>query len=302
MRTGCPEGSRYLSGSWPTAHFIAALHSSLEKAGFVEGRNLYIEFRFAEGHYDRLPDLLSDLLHQSVALILATTSAAALVAAAATKTIPIVFISAGDPVKLGLVASYNRPGGNLTGVCLLSHPLAEKLFELVNEVVPRASLIGVLVNPQNPKSDSDTLAIQQTARVLGKRIELLHASSRIDLDIAFTTLARDRADALLVTNDPVFISQRDRVVSLTAQHAIPAIYTQREFADSGGLISYGTSITNAFQKLGVYAGLILKGAKPADLPVLQPTKFELVINLKTAKALGLEVSPSMIDRADEVIE
>jgi putative tryptophan/tyrosine transport system substrate-binding protein len=282
------------------APFVTALREGLSENGFVEGQNVAIEYRWAEDRYDRLPALAADLVGRKVDLIVAMGgSPPALAAKTATSTIPIVF-AVGDPVGLGLVASLARPGGNLTGVASLD--LSPKRIEMLSELVPRARVIALLVNPNNPITESIIQSAQDAARTKGVQLLVLKASTESEIDTAFATLAQTHADALVPSSDGLFNSRLYQLVALTSRHAVPAIYDWREFPAAGGLISYGPGRTGIRREVGVYAGKILKGAKPADLPVQQPTRFELVINLKTANALGLSVPPSILARADEVIE
>jgi len=293
----------YLSSSaaGPTAPWIAAFHQGLGETGYVEGQNLTIEYRWAEGHYERLPALAADLVGRGVDVIVTSGTPPAQAAKTATSTIPIVF-SVGDPVGLGLIASLSRPGGNLTGVSNLAVELNPKRLELVSELVPQAKVIALLVNQNNPNTGRNIEDMQSAARLKALQLPILKAGTESEIDAAFATLIELHAGALVVATDPFLNSRRDQLVALASRHAVPAIYYWREFPAAGGLISYGPSNTAAYRQVGIYAGKILKGTKPADLPVQQPTTFELVVNLTTAKALGVTVPPSILSRADEVIE
>jgi putative ABC transport system substrate-binding protein len=282
---------------------MAAFRHGLNETGYVEGRNVAIEFRWGGGQYDRLPALVEDLVRRQVAIIVTSGGEpAALAAKAATAKIPIVFNVGEDPVRFGLVASLNRPGGNITGVTSLLGMLGTKQLGLLRELVPKAATIGMLINPNDPWAESQTSNTQAAAREVGQQLVVFSASSESDIDAVFAALVQERAGALLIANSPFFVTQADHLISLAARHALPTIYFRRELADAGGLISYGSSTAELYGQMGIYAGKILNGAKPADLPVMQPTQFELVINMKTAKALGLDVPPTLLARADEVIE
>jgi putative tryptophan/tyrosine transport system substrate-binding protein len=286
----------------PTAPFMAAFHQGLSEIGYVEGQNLTIEYRGAEGRYDRLPALAADLIGSRVDLIVTLGGgSSALAAKNATSTIPIVSV-VGDPVAAGLVSSLARPGGNLTGVSIMATELVSKRLELISELVPKTGVIALLVNPNNPGTESMIRDVQEAARGKGVQLHILKAGTESVIGTAFATLVQLHAGALLVGNDPFFFSRREALVALASRHAVPAIYEWREFPELGGLISYGPSLTGVYRQLGIYVGKILNGAKPADLPVEQPTRFELVVNLKTAKALGLTIPRSILARADEVIE
>jgi putative ABC transport system substrate-binding protein len=285
-----------------SAYLVSAFHQGLGETGYVEGRDVVIEYRSADGQYDRLPALAADLVRRQVSVIAATGTPTGLPAKAATATIPIVFVTGSDPVEQGLVASLNRPGGNLTGTTTLAVELGQKRLELLHELVPSATLIAVLVNPTGPNLAAVSRDLQAAARTLGLPIHILHASTAHDLEAAFATMVELHTGALVIGTDTFFNSQSARLAALALRHAVPAIYQYREFAAAGGLISYAGSITDAYRVAGVYTGRILKGEKPSDLPVQQSTKAELFINLKTARALGLEVPASVLARADEVIE
>jgi putative tryptophan/tyrosine transport system substrate-binding protein len=285
------------------ARFVAAFRQGLKERGYVEGRNVAIEYRWAEGQYDRFSELAVDLVRVGVSVIAAITPAAAIAAHSTTKTIPIVFNVASNPIELGLVASFNRPGGNATGVNFLINELVAKQFAFLHEVVPKASVIGFLVNPIDRNvAEPTTKDVQVAADALRHKLVVVRASSEREFDAAFAGLIEQHAEGLVIGPDALYNSQRNRLVALAAQHRLPTAYSLREFPAAGGLMSYGTSLTDAFRLVGVYIGRILKGEKPADLPVVQPTKYELVINLATARALGLSVPPTLLALADEVIE
>jgi putative tryptophan/tyrosine transport system substrate-binding protein len=287
----------------PYTENVSAIRRGLNEAGFVEGRNVAIEFRWAEGQLDRLPALAADLVKRQVTVIITVGGAAPLAAAKnATSTIPIVFHMGADPVRLGFVKSFNRPGGNVTGISLLQVAMAAKRLEVLRELVPAAKIIGLLANPANPNVETVVPDLHDTAGALGLHLVVGYASSQSDVDVAFESFARGRVQALLVDSDAVFFSRLQQITALAARYSVPAMYVSRLYVEGGGLMSYGASITDAYREVGIYAGKILKGAHPADLPVTQPTKFELVINLQTAKLLGLEVPPTLLARADEVIE
>jgi putative tryptophan/tyrosine transport system substrate-binding protein len=287
----------------PFAFQTDAFRNGLSDMGFIEGRNISIEYRWARGQHERLSALAADLVRRQVAVI--ATGGGAVVAQAAkaaTPTIPVVFVSGGDPVKLGLVASFNRPGANVTGVTPFFSALGAKRLELLHELVPSATVVGVLFNPDSLEAEAASRDAQTAAPSLGLQLILLTARAEADFQVALGALAQQRGSALLVNTDTFFTSQRDHLLALTARYAIPAIYDAREFVAAGGLMSYATSLTDAYRQLGAYVGRILKGDKPADLPVMQPTKFEMVVNLKAAKALGLTVPDKLLVAADEVIE
>ena len=291
-----------LTGSGQDDRWLGALRQGLKELGYIEGRNVAIKHRSADGHFDRLPALAAELAADPAALIIAIAPSAALAAKAATASIPIVFMTGADPVELGLVSSLNRPNGNVTGINFLVKTLAAKRLELLRELVPGATLIGFFSNPTNPASEAEIRDVQDASRALGLQLQIMHASSESDIETAFASFAQQRIAAVLVAGDSFFLSRRDQLIAAAARQAIPTSYQLREFVAAGGLISYGTDLIDAYRLTGIYAGRILKGAKPADLPVQQSVKFELAINSKTAKALGLTVPPSLLAIADEVIE
>jgi putative tryptophan/tyrosine transport system substrate-binding protein len=304
QRSGMPVIG-FLNSTSPSAWkpYVDAFRVGLSESGYVEGRSVAIEYRWAEGRYKNLPILAAELVRRRVALIVATGgSAAPLAASVATKTIPIVFTTGVDPVEAGLVASLNRPGGNATGVHLFVSQMEGKRLGLLRELVPTATLIAVLLNPNNPPAATQLKNVQEAARALDQQIHILHADSEAELETAFGTARQVRAGALLVAADAFFNSRRTYIIALAARHGIPAIYEQREFAVAGGLMSYGTNLSDGYRQVGIYAARILKGEKPADLPVMQSIKFEFVINLTSAKALGIAVPPMLSARADEVIQ
>jgi putative ABC transport system substrate-binding protein len=277
--------------------------AGLREAGFIEGQNAALQFQWADGQYDRLPAQATDLVRRQVALIVAVGAVPAIRAAkAATSTIPIVFVTGDDPVRLGLVASLNRPGANITGISPLNQQLEAKRLAILHELVPRTAAIAMLVNPNNPRTDTQLKEIEAAASALGRQYHLLKASTADAIDVAFATLAQRNEGALLIIGDPFFSSRRNQLVALAARHKIPTLYHDLAFAEPGGLIIYGSSIPDSYRHAGNYTGRILRGEKPADLPVMQATKIDFVINLKTAKALGLEIPPTLLALADEVIE
>jgi putative ABC transport system substrate-binding protein len=289
--------------SQDAAHLVRTFHRGLSENGFVDGQNLTIDFRWAEGQYDRLPALAAELVRRSVKVIAATGGEPApLAAKAATATIPIVFAVGGDPVQSGLVASYGQPGGNITGVSILTRTMEAKRIGLLREVAPGATTIGFLMNPIFPAAETQLGDIQEAVRIHSIQLEILRASTDQAIDAAFETIARQRIPALVIGADPFFDTRRTKLAILAAKRAVPTMFHLREYVEAGGLISYGIDLPDVYRQVGDYVGRILKGAKPADLPVLQPTKFELVINLQTAKALGVDISPNLHSLADEVIE
>jgi len=294
----------FLNGGSPEGYapMVEAVRQGLKEAGYVEGQNFAIEFGWAEGKYERLKALASDMIRRQVDVIAATSTPAALATKALTSTIPIVFTTGADPVELGLVASLNRPGGNVTGVSFLVNELTSKQFEMLHKLLPKASLFGFLVNPDVAFAKSQIKDAEGAARSLGHRLLVLTAKTEREIDAAFNTLVQRKADGLVTISEPFLNSRRDQLVELAARHSLPTLYPVRDYVAAGGLVSYGTSIVGAYREVGVYTGRILKGAKPAELPVVQASKFELVINAQTARTLGVTVPPSLIARADEVIE
>jgi putative ABC transport system substrate-binding protein len=290
------------SSAQRTAQLLAAFRQGLNEIGYAEGRTVTIEYGWADGQSDRLPALAAELLRRKVAVFATGGPAAALAAKAASTTIPLVFVSSSDPVQLGLVASFNRPGGNATGVSFIASELVAKQSELLHQLVPNAAVIGVLVNPTSANAEVQLKDVPAAARTLGLEIVVQNASSERDFDAAFAALVQQRAGALVVGSDPLFYTRRQQLAAMATRHALPAIYADREYAEADGLMSYGTSIAAAFRQAGVYTGRILRGEKPAELPVVQATKFDLTINLITAKALGITVPPGLLVAADEVIE
>ena len=297
----------YFSGRSPVTDvpMLSAFRQGLSDAGYVEGRNVAIEFRWAEGRYDRLPDLVQDLVRRKVAVIVTSGGEpTAQAAKAATSTIPIVFNTGGDPIEAGLVASFTRPGGNLTGVSSILSTLMPKQFGLLSELAPKAVVIGALVSPEalGAMTEAHIGELMSAGRAVNRQAIILKASTDVDIDVAFESFIERRVQALLFTSGPLFLTRMDRLVAFAARHGLPAMYFRRELVDAGGLVSYGSSTAEGYRQMGIYTGRILKGEKPSDLPVVQPTKYELVINMKTAKALGLSVPDPLLARADEVIE
>jgi putative ABC transport system substrate-binding protein len=295
----------FLSSRSPgeSAGVVAAFRDGLREMGFVEGRNLAIAFRWAEGHYDRLPGLATELVGLPVTVLFSAGGPpSAFAAKAATSKIPIVFSAVSDPVEIGLVPSLNQPGGNITGMALFNATLGEKRIELTKELIPTASTIGYLLNPSDQMSEFESKGALAAARALGIELRILNAASENELYTVFTALAKLPAGALVVSGEPFFASQRERIVGLCSRYGVPAVYAWREYVVAGGLMSYGTDLPNSYRQAAIYAGRVLKGEKPANLPLMQPTKFQLNVNLKTARALGLTVPPMLLARADEVIE
>ena len=284
------------------ASVVAAFRQGLDETGYAEGKNVAVEYRWAEGHYDRLPALAAELVGRQVKAIATVGNSPTVAAKGSTSTIPIVFGIGGDPIELGLATSLARPGGNLTGITIINEELTPKRFELISELVPQARVIGLLVNADNPGSERIIRDAREAARIRGLDLKILKAGTESEIDAVFASFVEPHPAALVVGSDQFFFSRREQLVALAARHAVPAIYQWREFPAAGGLISYGGNLNEAWRQAGAYVGRILAGAKPADLPVQQPTKFELVVNLNTAKALGLTVPPSILARADEVIE
>ena len=293
----------FLNGGSPDANRVAAFRQGLNETGYIEGRNLAIEYHWAEGQYDRLPALAADLVRRQVNVIAATSTPAVITAKAATTTIPIVFVTSSDPVQLGLAASLSRPSGNLTGATTLAIEVTPKRLEILHELLPTAKLFALLVNPTNPYADILSRNVQAAARTLGLQLHILHASTEHDFDTVFATLVQLRASGLVIGGIEIFFeSRRGQLAALALRHSIPTIYQSREFAVAGGLMGYGGNTMDSYRLVGLYTGRILKGEKPADLPVQQVTKVDLIINLKTAKVLGLDIPPTLLARADEVIE
>jgi putative ABC transport system substrate-binding protein len=293
LHSGSPE---------PNVNLVAAFRKGLGEVSYVEGQNVVIDYRFADGQYDRIPALASEMVRRPVSLILAGGPPAALAAKVATTTIPIVFIVGFDPVGAGLVVSFNRPGGNATGMVLVSGQLGQKRLELVRDLVPNAATVAMLANPLSPDAPPEIREVQAAAQANGLQLRMLNASTPAEIEAAFASLPEQRPDALLIGGDPFYMARREDIVRLVAHARLPAIYPFREFTETGGLISYGTNIASSYRQAGIYAGRILGGVKPGDLPVMQPTTFELVINLKAAKALGFDIPPTLHARSDEVIE
>jgi putative tryptophan/tyrosine transport system substrate-binding protein len=293
----------FVSGTWPDAERLRALRQGLKDTGYIEGENLIIAYGWAEGHFERLPEMIAELIRRRIAVIVPVGTPPTLAAAAATKTIPITFVIGEDPVRLGIVASLSRPGGNATGINLVSVELAAKRLELLRELLPQAARIATLVNPADTTTAESTLKdIEPAARAIGLQIQIFNASTPPAIDTAFAAIGRERPDAIFVASDPFFTSRRVQLANLASRHVIPLICSTREITEAGALMSYGSNVPDAWRQLGTHTGRILNGAKPADLPVVQTSKFELVINVQTARILGLKVPPALLARADEVIE
>jgi putative tryptophan/tyrosine transport system substrate-binding protein len=292
----------FLNGTSAQGYGVVSFRQGLIEAGYVEGQNITIEYRWAEGHYERLPALAADLVRLRVAVLVATSTPANVIAMKATTEIPIVFTTSSDPVALGLVASLNRPGGNVTGAVTLNVQVVSKRLELLHEMVPTATAIAVLVNPTNPNAKTQSEALQTAARAIGLQIETLNVTTENEIDAVFAQLAERRTGALLVDTDAFLFGRRAQLVDLAKRYTIPTIFDRREYAEAGGLVSYGGSVEDVYRLAGIYTGRILKGERPADLPVIQSTKLQLIVNLKTANALGVTPPPSLLARADEVIE
>ncbi|MBR1142793.1 ABC transporter substrate-binding protein [Bradyrhizobium sp. AUGA SZCCT0431] len=303
QHSGKPPTIGYLGSNTRSPHALTGFHAGLKERGYVEGHNVRFEYRWAAGYYDRLGALAADLVQQQVSVLVASGGIqAALAAKAATATIPIVFGHGSDPVRFGLVASLNRPGGNITGITYLTTALESKRLGLLHELVPGATDIAVLINPTNPNAENQSKELKEVGSTLGLKLHFANASSEREFDMAFATIVQTPAGALLVASDPFYFNRREQLIALAARHSIPAMYDFRAYAEAGGLASYGTHLTDAYRQVGIYAARILHGEKPADLPVMQSTRFEFMINLQTAKALGLEIPPKLLARADEVIE
>jgi putative ABC transport system substrate-binding protein len=290
-------------GPEDSQHLVAAFREGMRTAGFIEGQNVTIEYRWAGGKYDRLPNLAAELVNDRVSLLVTTGGEPSVLAAkAATSSIPIVFTTGGDPVRIGLVQSLSHPGGNMTGVSLLTTAPEAKRLGLLRELVPTATVFGVLIDPNYHEAEEQAREVLEASRTIGKRIEIAYAGNDRDLELAFSSLAERKASALLVTSDPFFDTRRDRIIELAARFSLPAIYQFREYAEAGGLMSYGINLADGYRQVGVYAGQVLKGVPPANLPIYQSVKFEFVLNLKTARSLSIEVPPALSARADEIIE
>ncbi len=295
-------GFLHARGPEDSSSLVEAFRRGLAESGYIESQNTAVEYRWGRGQYDQIPALPADLVHRPVSLLVAGAEPSALAAKAATSNIPIVFVVGNDPIKLGLVASYNLPGGNATGVNIFTASLSAKRLGLLHDLLPRVKAIGILLNPTFPFSQDQLDQFQPTAKTLGLALQIFRASSPPEIDAAFEAIAREHIAVLLVAADPFFDTRREQIVGLAALHAVPAMYQFRQYSEAGGLMSYGSDLPVAYRLAGVYAGRILKGAKPADLPVLEPTKFEFVINLKTARAIGVNISDNLLSLADEVIE